>query len=157
MHKANWEVKSTLHLDKLEAKKNLIQFKEQRKKFLDIRRSKLSELLKSEEEEYKLEIMSLQETPDQVRDKMEKKLYILKDEKEQERQKLVKELQDRRFKESADELRKNDSEAFAISCYLEQENQMLDKLNKLEEERKKEELYVILNELDTQKKCNLII
>jgi hypothetical protein len=33
---------------------------------------------------------------------------------------LVKKLEEKRFYESADELRKNDAEAFDISCYLEQ-------------------------------------
>jgi hypothetical protein len=153
MHKANWEIKSAIQTEKIDANRKITQFKDQRRKFLDIRRAKLSELLNNEEEGYRQEIASLQETPEQVRNKMEQKLFALKEEKERERQNLVKELQDRKFKESADELRKNDSEAFAIACYLEQENQMLDKLKKLEEERKKEELYVILNNLDNQKKC----
>jgi hypothetical protein len=131
--------------------------KEQKERFLDIRRKKLAELLASEEENYRKEIIEKQETPEQVRYKMENKLNALKQERESERLELVKTLQEKRFYESADELRKNDSEAFAISCYLEQENQMLDKMKKREQERKKEELFVILNEFDNQKKCKNII
>lgn len=153
MHKANWDVKSSSQVDKLESAKRLNQLKEQKQKFLDIRRAKLSQLLQAEEEQFKIEIIDKQETPEQVRNKMEAKLQVLKTEREKERQELVKSLQERRFYESADELRKNDSEAFAISCYLEQENQMLDKMKKRELERQKEEVYVVLNKLDNQKKC----
>lgn len=143
-------------VDKKESLKNKEQFKEQRRRFLDIRRKKLSEMLEMEEASYRQEIIDNQETPEQVRAKMETKLMTLKGEREKERQELVKTLQERRFYESTDELRKNDSEAFAISCYLEQENQMLDKLKKREEERQKEEVYVILNKFDNQKKCKFI-
>jgi hypothetical protein len=144
-------------MEKKETLKNYDKMKEQKERFLDLRRKKLAELLASEEENYRKEIISKQETPEQVRNKMETKLNALKQERESERLELVKTLQEKRFYESADELRKNDSEAFAISCYLEQENQMLDKLKKREQERKKEELFVILNEFDNQKKCNIII
>ena len=54
--------------------------------------------------------------------------------------------------DSADELRKNEAEAFAVSCYLEQENQMLDKMKKREKEKKEEEVYVKLNQYDNLKK-----
>lgn len=114
-------------------------------------------MLEAEEAGYRQEIINNQETPEQVRAKMEAKLLSLKGDRERERQDLVKTLQERRFYESADELRKNDSEAFAISCYLEQENQMLDKLKKREEERQKEEVYVVLNNFDNQKKCKRIL
>ena len=71
---------------------------------------------------------------------MEKKLNELKTQRELERQKLVKKLKEKQFYQGADELRKNDSEYFAVSCYYEQENQMLDKLKKREEEKKQEKV-----------------
>ncbi len=128
------------------------QFRTQRNQFLDIRRKKLFELLESEEEIYKREIVYKQETPEQVRKKMEDRLIELKTHRERERLDLVKKLEEKRFYESADELRKNDSEAFAISCYLEQENQMLDKLKKREHERLEEDVYVKMNNYDILKK-----
>jgi hypothetical protein len=101
---------------------------------------------------YKQEIISRQETPEQVRQKMEIKLKALKEEREKERLNLVQSLEEKRFYQSADELRKNESEATAIECYLEQENQMLDKLRKRELEKKEEEVYVKLNHYDNLKK-----
>ena len=83
---------------------------------------------------------------------MEEKLKKLKAEREAERQELVKKLEEKRFFAGADELRKNEAEAFAVSCYLEQENQMLDKLEKREKEKKEEEVYVKLNEFDNLQK-----
>ena len=64
----------------------------------------------------------------------------------------IKKLNEKRFYESADELRKNDSQAFAYECYLEQENQMIDKMKKREKEKKEEMFYVKLNEFDNMKK-----
>jgi hypothetical protein len=131
------------------------QFRYQRKQFLDIRRKRLFELLEAEEEIYKREIIAKQETPEQVRKKMEERLFELKTQRERERLEQVKQLEERRFYESADELRKNDSEAFAISCYLEQENQMLDKMKRREQERMDEEVYVKINNYDIMKKGKL--
>ena len=64
----------------------------------------------------------------------------------------IQKLNERRFFESADELRKNDSQAFAFECYLEQENQMLEKMKRREKEKKEEMFYVKLNEFDNMKK-----
>jgi len=123
-------------------------FIEQRKKFLDFRRQKLSDLLKSEEQNHRQEIIQNQETPEQVRAKMEEKLLILKEQKEQARLEQVREKQEKKFFEGNDELRKHDSEAFTLSCYLEQENQMLEKLVKREKERQDEEVYLQLLNYD---------
>lgn len=155
MYNATWENKT----DKLMETKSQIrkqeELKEQRRRFLDIRRKKLSDLLRAEEELYKKEIISKQETPEQVRQRMESKLKELRAQKEKDRMETVRQLEERRFYESADELRKNESEAFAISCYLEQENQMLDKLKKREKEKREEEVYVKLYNYDNMKKIEV--
>ena len=64
----------------------------------------------------------------------------------------IQKLNEKRFYDSADELRKNDSQAFAFECYLEQENQMLEKMKRREKEKQEEMFYVKLNEFDTKKK-----
>lgn len=153
--KAKWENKANIISEQNESKRKFQQFHDQRKQFMDIRRKKLSDLLKREEEAYRLEIISIQETPNQVRLKMETKLKNLLEVKEKERLELVEKLNERKFYADADELRKNDSEAFAIECYLEQENQMLDKLRKKQFDKQEEEIYVKLNELDIKRKAEL--
>ena len=153
LNKAVWENKSSSLAEKKQVQRNYESFNEQRKQFLNIRRKKLSELLDYEEDQYRREIIAKQETPEQVRKKMEARLNELKTQRERERLETVKTLTERRFYESADELRKNDSEAFAIACYLEQENQMLDKMKKREIEKREEEVYVQLNNYDNMKKC----
>lgn len=153
--KAKWENKANIISEQNESKRKFQQFHDQRKQFMDIRRKKLSDLLKREEEAYRLEIISIQETPNQVRQKMETKLKNLLEVKEKERLELVEKLNERKFYADADELRKNDSEAFAIECYLEQENQMLDKLRKKQLDKQEEEIYVKLNELDIKRKAEL--
>ena len=147
-----WEEKTKRIVEKKQFREKQMQFEQQHKKFLDMRRKQLSDLLQSEERQYINEIIMNQETPEQVRHKMEQKLIALKTQREAERQELVKKLQEKRFMDSADELRKNEAEAFAVSCYLEQENQMLDKMKKREKEKKEEEVYVKLNQYDNLKK-----
>lgn len=149
---AKWENKTNSMCEKNEQKLKMQKFQEQRLKFMDMRRKKLSDLLKFEEEQYRQEIIAIQETPQQVREKMEQKLKGLVELKEKERQELVQTLNERKFYADADQLRKNDSEAFAVECYLEQENQMLDKLKRREQEKNEEQLYATLNELDIKKK-----
>ena len=149
---SHWEEKTKQIIEKKQFREKQNQFNQQHQKFLDMRRKKLSDLLQSEEKQYINEIIMNQETPEQVRHKMEQKLIALKTQRETERQELVKKLQEKRFMDSADELRKNEAEAFAVSCYLEQENQMLDKMKKREKEKKEEEAYVKLNQYDNLKK-----
>jgi hypothetical protein len=118
-----------------------------------MRRKKLSDLLSFEEEAYRREMIINQETPEQVRLKMEQKLNNLKSEREAERQEKLKILEEKRFVNATDELRKNESDTFAITCYIEQENQMLDKLKIRDQQRKEEEFYLTMNKFDNQIKC----
>ena len=128
------------------------KFDLQQKIFLDLRRKKLSERLNKEESMYHQELVNNQESPEDVRHKMELRLKELREKRLHDKSKSVQKLQEKRFYEATDELRKNDSEAFAMECYLEQENQMLDKLKKREKEKREEIFYVKLNEYDIQKK-----
>ena len=117
-----------------------------------MRRKKLSNLLGSEEAQYHYEIINGQETASDVRKRMEQELMELRKKRLSEENYDVKKLSEKRFFESADELRKNNSQAFAVECYLEQENQMLDKMKRREKEKNEEMFYVKLNEFDNMKK-----
>ena len=128
------------------------KFDLQQEIFLDLRRKKLSERLNKEEAMYHQELINNQESPEDVRRKMELRLKELREKRLHDKRESVQKLQEKRFYEATDELRKNDSEAFAIECYLEQENQMLDKLKKREKEKREEMFYVKLNEFEIQKK-----
>jgi hypothetical protein len=147
-----WNAKNK---DRDEANKYNLQkkkFEKQQEIFLDMRRKKLSELLNKEEAMYHQELITNQESPEDVRRRMEIKLKELREQRLNDRDENVNKLMERRFYEATDELRKNDSEAFAVECYLEQENQMLDKLKKREKEKREEIFYVKLNEYEIQKK-----
>ena len=147
-----WNAKNK---DRDEANKYNLQkkkFEKQQEIFLDMRRKKLSELLNKEEAMFHQELITNQESPEDVRRRMEINLRELREQRLNDRDENVNKLMERRFYEATDELRKNDSEAFAIECYLEQENQMLDKLKKREKEKKEEMFYVKLNEFDINKK-----
>ena len=148
----HWDAKN---LKRDEARNYMQQkkkFEIQQEKFLDLRRKKLSEILNGEEAKYHQELIDNQESPEDVRKRMEVELKLLKAQRLNDRDTNVQKLQEKRFYDTTDELRKNDSEAFAVECYLEQENQMLDKLKRREKEKKEEMFYVKLNEFEIEKK-----
>ena len=134
---------------KLNEEKNFLI---QQDKFMNIKRKKLSNLLNSEELQYRNEIINSQETSEDVKRRMERELMELRKDRLSQENNDIQKLNEKRFYESADELRKNDSQAFAFECYLEQENQMLEKMKRREREKQEEMFYVKLNEFNTRKK-----
>ena len=92
-----------------------------------MRRKKLSEILMDETKNYHQELIENMDTPEVVRKRMEQQLMELKSEMQQKTDDHVNKLLEKKFYDEADELRKNNSQAFEVECYLEQENQMLDK------------------------------
>ncbi len=150
---ANWEMKTTAIIDNKMNKTKLNNFFEQKKRFLDLRRKRIYELYLKEDNQNREELEKTQETPEQVRKKMEEKLIFLKEEREKERLELVDKNLKKKFYQSADELRKNDSDALALTCYFEQENQMIDKQKTRQKEKEEEQLYDKLRELEFKIKC----
>ena len=143
------------HNKRYETQKQLNQqknYEAQQEQFMNLKRKKLSNLLNSEELQYRNEIINGQETSEDVKRRMEKELMELRKDRMSQEDNDIQKLNERRFFESADELRKNDSQAFAFECYLEQENQMLEKMKRREKEKKEEMFYVKLNEFDNMKK-----
>ena len=57
----------------------------------------MAELLRQEDQKYKQEIVDMQETPEQVRERMARRVKELKDEKEQRRVEDVNRRYDKRF------------------------------------------------------------
>ena len=105
-----------------------------------------------ETKNYHQELIETMDTPEIVRKRMEQQLMELKSEMQQKTDDHVNKLLEKKFYDEADELRKNNSQAFEVECYLEQENQMLDKLKRREKEKEEEMFYVKLNEFDNLKK-----
>ena len=87
--KANWEINNDKRLNQQMTTEEKRRLKEQKETFLDLRRKKLSDLLINEDIMYHKEILDKQETPEDVRRKMEKQLIDLKSQRELERQKIV--------------------------------------------------------------------
>ena len=143
------------HNRRYETQKQLNQqknYEAQQEQFMNLKRKKLSNLLNSEELQYRNEIINGQETSEDVKRRMEKELMELRKDRMSQEDNDIQKLNERRFFFFFDELRKNDSQAFAFECYLEQENQMLEKMKRREKEKKEEMFYVKLNEFDNMKK-----
>lgn len=70
---------------------------------------------------YEQEFLASLETPEQVRAKMAERLATLKESREQERQALVQQALDRKFKMETDELRKEETNFMIAGCQIERE------------------------------------
>ena len=116
------------------------------------RRQKLAALLAQEDKVYEQEFMESLETPEQVRAKMAERLNELKAQREQERQQIVQQAYDRKFKMETDDLRKEETNFMIAGTQIEREKQLMDKKAKLEQQIVEEQVYAKLWMLDQQKK-----
>lgn len=116
------------------------------------RRAKLAALLASEDKQYEVEFMNSLETPEQVRAKMADRLNEIKKKRNIERDQLVNQAYERKFKMETDDLRKEETKFMIAGCQLEREKQLLDKRSKLEQAIAEEQVYAKLWMLDGEKK-----
>ena len=143
-HVAGWEDRG------FEAKKN--RFTQQRIKELRAqfeaknasRKYQLKNLYESESMMYEEEIRKLRPTADQMKQQMLKRVEELKSQREFLRQQDVADRLDRRFKDSADELRKVGTDIGEMKAKHERDIQMLEKQKKLEEQYAEEMIYAEL-------------
>ena len=112
----------------------MAEFRKQNEELLNARREKLVALLTTEEKQYEQEFFANLETPEQVREKMAKRLNELRSKREEMRKEEVEKKLETRFRQSADELRKLDSQFVAVNTKLEQEQQMLEKVKRQEDQ-----------------------
>ena len=149
---ANWENKTASKIYKNQEQEEIDSLKRQKENFLNIRRNKLSNLLKKEYEQYHQELLSNQDTPENQRQMMEEKLNYFKNLRENERLKFVDLQKEKMFYNDNEEVRKYDSEYNELKCNLEQENQMLDKLKRRYNNYLEEKAFDDVNKLDYLKK-----
>ena len=149
---ANWENKTSKVIYKNKEQEEIDALKRQKENFLNIRRNKLSDLLKKEYEQYHKELLSNQDTPEHQRLLMEEKLNYFKNLREKERKKFVDLQKEKMFYNDNEEVRKYDSEYNELKCYLEQENQMLDKLKRRYNNYLEEKAFDDVNKIDFNKK-----
>ena len=73
----HWDAKNLKRDETRKYKEQKKKFEIQQEKFLDLRRKKLSELLNGEEAKYHQELIDNQESPEDVRRRMEEELKLL--------------------------------------------------------------------------------
>ena len=83
---------------------------------------------------YEKEFQDNLETPEQVRAKMAERLGEIKAQREEERQQVVQQAMDRKFKMETDDLRKEETSFMVAGCNIEREKQLMDKKAKLEQQ-----------------------
>ena len=149
---SNFENKTSAIIVRRKEQKEINSLNNQRENFLNIRRQKLSNLLKKENEQYHKELLINQDTPENQRHQMEEKLKNLKILKEKENQNFLDTQKEKIFFNDNDEVRKYDTEYNELKCCIEQENQMLDKLKIRHNNYLEEKAFDDMNKIDYLKK-----
>jgi hypothetical protein len=149
---ADWEYKTSASLYKNREQEEINSLKKQKEIFLNMRRNKLSNLLKKEYEQYHQELMNNMDTPEHQRQMMEEKLMKLKEMKEQEKKKFVELQKEKIFYNDNEEVRKHDSEFNQIKCCFDQEDQMIDKMKRRYNNYLEEKAFDDVNKIDYLKK-----
>ena len=109
---AEWEQKTDNMTKNRIVRDRVSQIKEEKEQKLEQRRRKLAEKLQREEAIYQKEFNDNLETPEQVRQEMAKKLFLLKKQRQEERRNLVDEANEKRMRENTDDLRLADSKFY---------------------------------------------
>ena len=149
---ANWENNTSAKLYKNREQEEINSLKNQKEIFLNMRRNKLSNLLKKEYEQYHQELINNIDTPEHQRLMMEKKLQDFKRMKEDERKKFVDLQKEKIFYNDNEEVRRHDSDYNQIKCCFDQEDQMLDKLKRRHNNYLEEKAFDDINKIDYLKK-----
>ena len=149
---AHWENTTTASLYKNREQEEINSLKNQKEIFLNMRRNKLSNLLKKEYEQYHQELMNNMDTPEHQRQMMEEKLNKLKQMKEQERLKFVELQKEKIFYNDNEEVRKHDNEYNTIKTCFDQEDQMIDKMKRRYNNYLEEKAFDDVNKIDYLKK-----
>ena len=149
---ANWENNTSAKLYKNREQEEINSLKNQKEIFLNMRRNKLSNLLKKEYEQYHQELINNMDTPEHQRQMMEKKLMDLKRIREEERKKFVELQNEKIFYNDNEEVRKHDSEYNQIKTCFDLEDQMLDKLKRRHNNYLEEKAFDDINKIDYLKK-----
>ena len=105
-------------------------------------------MLDAEDRVYEEEFMAHLETPEQVREKMAIRLNELKQRREEERVDEVNRRLEQRFKDTTDDLRKEQGKFFVYQCQMEREKQLMDKKRATEQKITEEHIYAQLWKLD---------
>lgn len=152
MEKNNWLLKSETQQPNVNRTAELAKVQLRKKEMLEIRRSKLKELLSAEDSIYKAELMASQKKPDQIVNEMREKVKKLKEENERERNEEVQRLRTLQLKANAEELKLIAQKAAETRTQVEREIQLKNKKSLIERLADEERLYAHLTKLQIRDK-----
>jgi len=133
-------------------KNRISDLRERHMQQIEQKREKMRVLIAQENENYKLEIKNLEETPEQVQERMLKRVQELRETKEVARKIEVNGKLERRFREGADELRKVESDINELKNTHLRNVQMMEKHQLLEQQYEEDMIYAELWKRDAARK-----
>lgn len=149
---AEWEHKTDNMTKNRMVVSRIAQLKNEKEEKLEERRKRLAAKLQLEEAMYQKEFNDNLETPEQVRQQMATKLFLFKQQRQEERKQQVEQALEKHMRETTDDLRLADSKFYTQQCAIEREQQLKEKRKKREQEIFEEMLFAKLNEIDLKKK-----
>jgi len=124
---AKWEQSSSKLMSSKQSEREQVEQAKQKKLDLEIRRSKLRQLLNADALRYKQEIDSKLETPQQRRERLERKAKDLRAKRIARREEFVEAQRLKQFREQCDELRLNNGHNLTMECDRIRKQQMQEK------------------------------
>jgi len=126
-HKASWEHKTSKLITNNQIQNHARVKAQQSEQLLQARRQKLAELLASDDQLYRQEIVSRQETSTQKAKRLILHARKLKEEREERRQRFAEEMREKQWRNGCDDLRTLDGEYYRLHINQEVINQQNDK------------------------------
>jgi len=149
---SNWQAKGAQKMEQIQIQNITRQLEAQQAEKLEVRRQHLAELLAMEEEQYRIELTTCQQS---TIDKLKNTLSIARkqrEEKEERRKQYAQEQYMRMWRDNCDDIRTIDSEAYLKFTKEEQYKQALEKKTKSPEQLAEEAKWQEVWESDYQAK-----
>ena len=151
---AKWEQSSSKLMNSKQKERENKELLKQKEINLKLRREKLRKLLNEEEIEFKKEIDSKSETPQQRRERLELKAKKLREERISRRDKFVEKQRLKQFREECDELRLNHGKNLTMECDRIRKQQIKEKELQKEYEKTLDSQYLDIWRQELQKKID---
>mmetsp|Transcript_21532 Transcript_21532/g.18977 ORF Transcript_21532/g.18977 Transcript_21532/m.18977 type:complete len:496 (+) Transcript_21532:59-1546(+) len=151
---AKWEQSSSKLMSSKQKERERKEFLKQKEINLKLRKQKLRKLLAEEEIEFKIEIDSKIETPQERRERLEAKAKKLREERISRREKFVEMQRLKQFREQCDELRLNHGQNLTMECDRIRKQQIKEKELEKEYEKTLDSQYLNIWKQELQKKID---
>eukprot|EP00164_Ancoracysta_twista_P006355 GFYU01008838.1.p2 GENE.GFYU01008838.1~~GFYU01008838.1.p2 ORF type:complete len:462 (-),score=178.09 GFYU01008838.1:48-1433(-) len=152
---AKWENKTYDRILRNNVERQFDSMQKQESEALEVRRDRLADLLRAEQDQYQYELANMTESADVRRERMENRARALREQRESERLQEVEDRYQQRFRAMCDPLREFDSKVITLECTHARDVQLHEKAHRKKVEHLEDRVFHQLweqNRLDKEKR-----